>query len=134
MSILIFHEDPEYRASLASILLEQAPMLADHPYQVTQCAEAGEMLQRLRGEAFDLLILDLRPDCSERSASLLAEVRRARAAQPVLVVTENACLETAWTRCTTRSRTTWRNRPRTKFCLGASTRSSTNCRLRPAAR
>ena len=94
MSILILHEDPKYRASLASIL-EGASMLTDHAYQVTQCAEAGEMLQRLRSEAFDLLILDLCPDCSERSASLLAEVRRARAAQPVLVVTENACLETA---------------------------------------
>jgi two-component system response regulator HydG len=68
--------------------------LADRGYEATACASSEEAVARLRAEAWDALVTDLRmPDVD--GLTLLAEARRASPDLPVIVMTAYGAIDTA---------------------------------------
>ena len=68
--------------------------LADCGYEATACASGKEAVARLRAEAFDALVTDLRmPDVD--GLTLLAEARRGAPDLPVIVMTAYGAVDTA---------------------------------------
>src|ERR1700722_20043532 len=68
--------------------------LADRGYAAAACASSEEAVARLRAEAFDALVTDLRmPDVD--GLTLLAEARRASPDLPVIVMTAYGAIDTA---------------------------------------
>jgi two-component system, NtrC family, nitrogen regulation response regulator NtrX len=85
--ILIVDDEPGIRSSLAAIL-------EDEGYGVASAGTAGEAAQRLVGEAFDAVLLDLwLPD--RDGLELLAELRERGCETPVIVISGHGTVDTA---------------------------------------
>ncbi len=85
--ILIVDDEPGIRSSLAGIL-------EDEGYRVASAGTAGEAAERLEGEAFDAVLLDLwLPD--RDGLELLAELRERGFATPVIVISGHGTIDTA---------------------------------------
>jgi two-component system nitrogen regulation response regulator NtrX len=85
--ILIVDDEPGIRSSLAAIL-------EDEGYRVASAGTADEAAQRLAGEAFDAVLLDLwLPD--RDGLELLAELRERGFETPVIVISGHGTVDTA---------------------------------------
>jgi two-component system, NtrC family, nitrogen regulation response regulator NtrX len=85
--ILIVDDEPGIRSSLTAIL-------EDEGYRVASVGTAGEAAQRLGGEGFDAVLLDLwLPD--RDGLELLAELRKRGIETPVIVISGHGTVDTA---------------------------------------
>src|ERR1700678_3003791 len=92
---------PDHRRARILIVDDERAMaemvadgLADRGYEATACASSEEAVTRLRAEAFDALVTDLRmPEVD--GLTLLAEARRTSADLPVIVMTAYGAVDTA---------------------------------------
>ncbi len=77
--ILIIDDDRAFRVGTGALL-------ADEGYEVTAAGSGNEGLERLRGDQFDMVLLDLRME-GRTVLSVLEELRQAGNDVPVLMLT-----------------------------------------------
>ncbi len=82
----------------SSIRLLYAQELADEGYQVVTAGTAGEAVEKLQGEEFDLVVLDIKLK-SESGLDLLQKVVKERHDMPVILCSAFSCYKddfSAW--------------------------------------
>ncbi len=82
----------------SSIRLLYAQELADEGYEVVTAGTAGEAVEKLQGEEFDLVVLDIKLK-SESGLDLLQKVVKERHDMPVILCSAFSCYKddfSAW--------------------------------------